>query len=57
MKPNLVAVGHLMKETIRFPEQTIGPVLGGAAAYYAVIASTLGIKTGIVSYLGERYAW
>ena len=53
MKPNLVAVGHLMKEMIRFPEQTLGPVLGGAAAYYAVVASKLGIKTGIVSYIGK----
>ncbi len=53
MKPNLVAVGHLMKEMIRFPGQTLGPVLGGAAAYYAVVASRLGTSTGIVSYIGK----
>jgi sugar/nucleoside kinase (ribokinase family) len=53
MNPDLVAMGHLMNEIIRFPDQTIlGPVLGGAAVYFSVVASRLETKTGIVSKIG-----
>lgn len=53
MKPDLVVIGHLMEETIEFPDQTLGPVLGGVAAYFSVVASKLGTHTGIVSKIGK----
>jgi len=53
MKPNLIVIGHLLKEMIIFSDQVCGPVLGGASAYFSVIASKLGTKTGIVSKIGK----
>lgn len=53
MKPELVVVGHMMKEMIRFPHRTIGPVLGGVTAYFSVIAAKLGARTGIVTKIGK----
>jgi sugar/nucleoside kinase (ribokinase family) len=50
---DFVAVGHIMKETIRFPEKEIGPVLGSPAAYSAVAGRLLGGRTGIVSVVGR----
>lgn len=52
MKPDLIVIGHLLKETIKFPNKVVGPLLGGVAAYFAVIASALGARTGIVSKIG-----
>lgn len=49
---DLMVVGHIMNETIRFPERTIGPVLGGPAAYSSVAASKLGARTGLVTKIG-----
>lgn len=53
MSPELVVVGHVMKEMIRFPHRTIGPVLGGVAAYFSVVAAKLGARTGIVTKIGK----
>ncbi len=52
MKPDLVVIGHVMKEMIIFPDRTLGPVLGGVAAYFSVIAAKLGARTGIVTKVG-----
>jgi sugar/nucleoside kinase (ribokinase family) len=52
MKPELVVVGHVMEEIIRFPHRTVGPFLGGVAAYFSVIATKLGARTGIVTKIG-----
>lgn len=52
MRPELVVVGHAMEEIIRFPHRTVGPVLGGVAAYFSVIAAKLGVRTGIVTKIG-----
>lgn len=52
MKPDLVAIGHIINETIEFPDRTIGPVLGSPVAYSAVVAARLGVKTGIVTRIG-----
>lgn len=49
---SLVVIGHLIKETIKFPEKTMGPVLGGPAAYSSVAAGRLGVGTGIVTRIG-----
>ncbi len=51
-QPQLIAIGHIIKEVIRFPEKEIGPVLGSPAAYSAVTASRLGAKTGVVTRIG-----
>jgi len=48
-----VAIGHLIKETIKFPHKTIGPVLGSPAAYSSVAAAKLGVKTGITTKVGK----
>jgi len=48
-----VAIGHLIKETIKFPHKTIGPVLGSPAAYSSVAAARLGVKAGITTKVGK----
>ena len=52
-KFDFVAIGHLIKETIKFPDKRIGPVLGSPAAYSSVAAARLGLKTGIVTRIGK----
>lgn len=53
MKPDLIVIGHLMKEKIIFPDHIIGPMVGGVSAYFSVVASCLGSKVGIVSKIGR----
>lgn len=53
MKPDLIVIGHILNETIKLPDRTIAPVLGSPAAYCSVIASRLGVKTGIVTKIGR----
>jgi sugar/nucleoside kinase (ribokinase family) len=53
--PELVAVGHIICETIYFPDRTIGPVLGSPPAYSAVAAARLGIRVGIVTRIGPDF--
>src|SRR5450759_4321911 len=48
--PDLVVIGHILQEVIRFPDREIGPVLGGPAAYASVASSRLGTDTGIVTF-------
>ncbi|HDD40618.1 MAG TPA: carbohydrate kinase family protein [Nitrososphaeria archaeon] len=48
----LVTMGTILKEIIKFPEKTIGPVLGSPAAYSSVAAARLGVKTGIITKIG-----
>lgn len=52
--PKLVTVGHILNEVIKFPTHTVGPVLGGPAAYSAIAAGMLGEKTGIVTRIGTN---
>jgi sugar/nucleoside kinase (ribokinase family) len=52
MPPEIVTVGHVVNEHIRFPDRTLGPVLGGPASYTAVVASRLGRRTGLVTVVG-----
>jgi sugar/nucleoside kinase (ribokinase family) len=49
--PDLVVIGHILEEVIRFPDHDIGPVLGGPAAYASVAASRLGTETGLVTFV------
>ncbi len=54
MKPDLVVLGHILNETIRFADgRTLGPVLGGPVSYFAVAAARLGAAVGIVAKIGE----
>jgi sugar/nucleoside kinase (ribokinase family) len=52
-KLDLVAIGHLIKENIKFPHKTIGPVLGSPATYSSVAAARLGVKAGIITKIGK----
>ena len=53
MLPSLVAVGWLVKETIRYPNGAVSkPVLGGCSTYSSIVASKLGTKAGIVTKRG-----
>jgi len=49
----LVVISHIVNETIKFSNRTIEGVLGSPTAYSSVIASKLGIKTGIVTKIGK----
>lgn len=50
---DIVMIGHIMKEFIRFPGRKLGPVLGSPAAYTSVGASRLGAITGLVTVVGS----
>lgn len=50
--PDIVLIGHIVKEMIFFPERTLGPVLGSPVAYGSLMAGRLGEKVGIVSIIG-----
>ena len=50
--PDLVLLGHVVKEMIYFPDRTLGPVLGSPVAYGSVVAGRLGEKVGVVTTIG-----
>ena len=50
---DLIVIGHILNETIKLPDRTIAPVLGSPAAYSSVIATRLGVRTGIVTKIGK----
>ena len=52
MQPDIIIVGHIIHETIQFPDRIITPVLGSPAAYASVIASVLGAQVGLVTKIG-----
>ncbi len=52
---DLVGVGHIVNETIFFPDHKIGPVLGSPPAYSTTAASRQNIKTGIVTKIGPDF--
>lgn len=51
-QPDIVLIGHIVKEMIYFPDRTIGPVLGSPVAYGSVVAGRLGEKVGVVTTVG-----
>lgn len=51
---DVVVMGYIFNERIRFRDKTIGPVLGGTASYAAVCLGRLGTRTGIVSNIGKE---
>jgi len=54
MPPDLVCVGHLVRETIHFPDRAVGPLLGSPPAYCSLAAAVQGTTTGIVSRIGPE---
>ena len=50
-----IALGHIVCETIFFPDRTLGPVLGSPPAYSLVAAAKQGTKTGIVTKIGPDF--
>lgn len=49
---DVVVIGNIINETIKFPQRTIGPVLGSPAAYSSLVMSAVGTNVGLVSYYG-----
>jgi sugar/nucleoside kinase (ribokinase family) len=52
LKFDVIMVGTILNEIVRFPTKDIGPVLGSPAAYGSVALARLGMKTGIVTKIG-----
>ena len=50
---DVVVLGYMFNERIRFQTRVIGPVLGGTASYAAVCLGRLGTRTGIVSNIAD----
>lgn len=50
--PDLVCVGHVVREMICFPNDVRGPFLGSPPAYCSVAAVRQGTSTGIVTKIG-----
>lgn len=50
---DIVVIGTIIKETIRFPSRTIGPVIGSPAAYASLVMAAQGRQVGIVTYYGK----
>ena len=53
MIPELVMMGHVVHETIQFPDREISGLLGSPVAYSSVVAAKLGAKVGIVTKIGR----
>jgi sugar/nucleoside kinase (ribokinase family) len=54
VKPDLVVLGQVLNETIKFHDgRTLGPVLGGAGSYTSVAAARLGARVGLVAKIGQ----
>jgi len=49
---DITVIGNIINETIKFPDRTIGPVLGSPAAYSSIAMSAVGGRVGLVSYYG-----
>lgn len=50
--PDLVCVGHIVREMIHFPDRVEGPFLGSPPAYCSVAAARQGTMTGLVTKIG-----
>ena len=52
-QPDLVAMGHIVREHIIFPDRKTEEVLGSPAAYSSVTIARLGGRVGLVSRIGN----
>lgn len=50
---DIATVGYVFEEFIRYPDRESGPVLGGTVSYSSVCLARLGVRTGIVTNVGE----
>lgn len=50
---DIVVIGSIIKETIKFPDREIGPVIGSPAAYASLVIAAQGLKVGLVTYYGN----
>lgn len=55
MALDIVAIGHLINETIVYPGKKSRSVLGSPVAYSMACAAALGKQVGIVARIGEDY--
>jgi sugar/nucleoside kinase (ribokinase family) len=55
MDPQIMVVGHIINETIVYPDRIIAPVLGSPAAYSSVISTVLGAQAGLVTKVGQDF--
>lgn len=51
-----VSIGNIIKETVFYPDTTVGPVLGSPCAYMSVALSRLGKRVGMVSFCSDEWA-
>ncbi len=51
----VVVIGNMVKETIFYPDKTVGPVLGSPCAYTSLALARMGKKVGVVTYYGEDF--
>lgn len=49
---DIITIGYIFNENIRFPNSTAGPFLGGTVSYSSVVLGRLGDRVGIVSNIG-----
>ena len=52
MSYDIVAIGNILRETVVYQNEIIGPVLGGPSAYVSILLGRLGFRISIVSYAG-----
>lgn len=52
-KPEIVSIGHVVRECIFFPDRQSEEVLGSPAAYSSVAIARLGGRVGLVSRIGR----
>jgi len=52
-KIDVVVIGTIIKETIQYPKEQIGPVIGSPAAYSSMVMAALDLNVGIVTYYGN----
>ncbi len=48
----IITIGFVFNENIRFPDRSIGPLLGATVAYSSVALGRLGARVGIVTNVG-----
>lgn len=48
-----VVIGNILKETIVYPDRSVGPVLGSPCAYTSLAMAKLGLRVGMVTYYGN----
>lgn len=51
--PDIVVIGTIIKESIIFPDHTIGPVIGSPVAYSSLVMAAQGCHVGVVCYYGH----